>query len=124
MADSLEEKVRESTGLGQLNSRHITWLLHFIKSFFEVGHSASVIFLEKGKYSIYLIPSHEKIITPSQAMPLSEEEFTKPRFNDMTIRKVEKRLSSVLNLSGYKIKIVRELPTKVKKADYVKRLVE
>jgi hypothetical protein len=116
------KKIMKDSGIGSLTHSHVAWLTQFTKSFFGTPFSVAIVYFTNKKKYIYLQPSLSSPTSASEAEPLSEDLFSTMRTTNMTITRAEQKLTTLLSLEEYKIKIVRDLPQSVRKSSHVKQL--
>jgi hypothetical protein len=119
---SLEKLIRKETGVGALSPQHMAWLQTLVKVAFRSKSSVLIFYAEHQKNSIYLFPTDEPNSTsPRQSIPLVKEKFNEniKKANDMLKTINEQTECFAILAPYYKIKIVRELPAKVKTSDKI-----
>ncbi len=109
--------VRNETGIGEITDSQIRWLCLFVQSAYNVPKSKAVVYFEKNKKYVYLQPLDEN------NRPINRGDLhLSSALKGKDINKMQRGLNSYLNLKGYIIKIVRDLPSAVKRSRNVTEL--
>lgn len=117
---SLEKLIRKETGVGAFNPKHIAWLQTLVRVAFKSFSSVLVFYTEKQQNYIYLFPTNcPDQDCPRNSDPISTEHYAEHQkeANRMLKTMLDNTEFFAVLLPYYKIKIVRELPTKVKKSE-------
>lgn len=117
---SLEKIIRKDAGVGAFSPQHIAWLQTLIRVAFRSLSSVLIFYTENQQNYIYLFPTNcpdEKC--PRNSDPISEDHFIEHKAEAAKMLKAmtDKTEFFAMLLPYYKIKIVRDLPTKVKKSE-------
>jgi hypothetical protein len=116
-ATTLPKFIRKETGLENILTAQLNWLCLFVQSAYNVPKSKVVVYFEKDKKYIYLQPLDEK----GNAIDRGKLQIC-DALKDKNINKMQKGLSEYVKLDGYIIKIVREIPSSVKRSRNVTEL--
>ena len=114
---TLSGLIRHETDLGIISEKHLTWLCMFVQSAYNAPNSRAVVYFEKNKKYVYVQP------LDADKKPIKKGDLQmSDALKDKNMNHMQKGLSSYLKLNGYMIRIVRDLPSAVKRARNVTEL--
>lgn len=119
---SLEKIIRKETGIGMLSPQHVAWLQTLIKVAFRSLSSVLIFYAENQQNYIYLLPTDKpNPEVPRNSLPIAQDVFDAEKKTAETMLKtmIKKTEFFAMLAPYYKIKIVRELPAKVKASDKI-----